>query len=63
MITTHQEKLDEHNDACIIWTALFDEKLNQNEAQKDNTILPFTEDFPYDSMMQANALYKNQCSI
>ena len=63
MITTHQEKLDEHNDACIIWTALFDEKLNQDEAQKDNTILPFTEDFTYDSMMQANALYKNQCSI
>ena len=64
IITTHREKLNEQNEACIIWTALFDEKLNpEGDGESDNTILPFYEDFTFDSMKQANALHKTQCKL
>ena len=62
MITSHQEKIGYDGKACIVWTAVFDEDLNPTTAGSGvHQSFPRYEDYTYDSMMQANALYKTYC--
>ena len=61
MISSHQEKIGYDGEECIVWTAVFDEELNPNAGSNVDPPFPRYEDYTYDSMMQANALYKTYC--
>lgn len=61
MINSHQEKIGYDGQVCIIWTAVFNEELNPNAGADIQPPFPRYEDYTYDSMMQANALFKTYC--
>ena len=61
MITSHQEKIGYDVEVCIVGTAVFDKELNPKATADLQPPFPRYEDYTYDSMMQANALYKTYC--
>jgi hypothetical protein len=63
-IRSHAEKLDYENKPSIVWTAVFNgEEQYDEDIQSSSTPFPRYEDFTYDRMMQAVALFKEQVKI
>ena len=63
-IRSHAEKLDYENNPSIVWTAVFNgEEQYEEDIQLSSSPFPRYEDFTYDRMMQAVALFKEQVKI